>query len=144
MQSLDHGDQLELMSAELEVENARNELAAQLQAASETGRQALGRMAREARPFLIATSVVGGVVVLACTVSLLRGAFGRRVPVSPFRLRAPPVRNSWTRQLVGALLRTAASAAASALVRRLVRQLPPPHAIGDDRAELPRAEAGQP
>jgi hypothetical protein len=55
----------EVLAARGEVELAKAELESRLYQASDSGRRALGRMARKARPVLIAAAVVIGVVVVA-------------------------------------------------------------------------------
>jgi hypothetical protein len=65
----------EVLAARGEVLLAKAELESRLHQASDSGRRALGRMARKARPVLIAAAVVVGLVVV---VRLARSASKRR------------------------------------------------------------------
>jgi hypothetical protein len=116
--------EVEVMTAEREVENARARLDAGLEAASATGRNALAKIKSQAKPIAIGLAIVGGIALVAGTVRLIRGAFSRP---RPFRLVQPFTRPSPVRQIFGAALTSAASALVSAATRRAVREIDSTH-----------------
>jgi hypothetical protein len=78
----------EVLAARGQVEFAKAELETRLYRAGETGRVALGRMARKARPVLVLTAVVVGVVLAA---RFVRAA--RRKSAWTRALEMPPPQN---------------------------------------------------
>lgn len=114
--------EVEVMTAEREVENARARLDAGLEAASATGRNALAKIKSRAKPIAIGVAIVGGIALVAGTVRLIRGAFAR-----PRSFRRPTAfgRPSLSRQIIGAALTSAASALASAAARRALHEIDP-------------------
>lgn len=104
----------EVMAAERAVNEAKERLAAELEAASANGRQAIERVVERARPMALAAAAVAGVVVLAGTVTLIRGSFSRSRP----RLWAPPRQRSALGQAARQAFVSAAGTIAAALARR--------------------------
>ena len=112
--------EVNVMTAELEVENARVNLEAGLEAASTSGRKALSKIKNQAKPIAIGVAIVGGVALLAGTFRLVRGAFAR---ARPPRSDLPLSRPSFARQFIRAALTSAASALASAAAKRAIHEL---------------------
>ena len=112
--------EVDVMTAELEVEDARANLEAGLEAASTSGRKVLSKFKNQAKPIAIGVAIVGGVALLAGTFRLVRGAFARPRPP---RRDLPFSRPSFSSQFIRAALTSAASALASAAARRAIREL---------------------
>jgi hypothetical protein len=140
--------ELEVMAAEREVDSAREKLAAELEAASESGRRALARVVHKARPVAIGVAAIAGVAVLAGVVSLLRGALARR-RAAPKYLFAPP-QQSLGAQIARQALTSAAATLAAAAARRAISALEQsedpterrPHANGQQRKPHPTTRVG--
>lgn len=104
------------MAAERAVDDARNKLVAEIEAVSETGREALARVVHKARPLAIATAAVAGVAVLAGTVTLLRSSFSRRRT----RYYFGPAQPSFFGQMARRALMSAAGSLAAVAAQRLL------------------------
>jgi hypothetical protein len=109
----------EVLAARGKVELAKAELETELYRAGETGREALGRMARKARPVLILTAVFVGVVLAT---RLVKAA--RRKPVWTRVLEdLQPKQPSWIGMTTTAVLRGALRVAAARLTEQAVARL---------------------
>jgi hypothetical protein len=122
----------EVLAARGQVELAKAELENQLHRASETGREALGRMARKARPVLILTAVVVGVVFVT---RLVKAA--RRKPTWTRAFEdMQPRQPSWIGMTATAALRGVLRAAAARLTEQAAaRLLAASEAREDEEAE---------
>jgi hypothetical protein len=110
----------EIMAAERAVEAAKEKLVAELEAASETGREAIERVVHNARPVAIAVAAVAGVALVAGAVALVRASLSR--PRAPSFLLAPRQR-SFFGQMARQALTSAAGALAATVARRLLVSL---------------------
>ena len=130
--SYDASPDPEVLAARGQVELAKAELENQLQRAGETGREALGRMARKARPVLILTAVVVGVVLVT---RLVRSA--RRKPAWTRVLEeARPKQPSWIGTTATAAFRGVLRVAAARLTEQAAaRLLAASEAQADEEAE---------
>jgi hypothetical protein len=108
--------ELEIMAAERAVDDARNKLVAELEAVSETGKEAVLRVVHKARPLAIATAAVAGVAVLAGTVVLVRNSLSRRRT----RYYFGPTQPSFFGQLARRALMSAAGSLAAMAAQRLL------------------------
>jgi hypothetical protein len=110
----------EIMAAERAVEAAKERLVAELEAVSETGREAIERVVHNARPVAIAVTAVAGVALLAGAVALVRASFSR--PRASRYLLAPKQR-SFFGQLARQALTSAAGTLAAAIARNVLVSL---------------------
>lgn len=113
--------ELEVMAAEREVDNARERLVAELENASESGRQAIARVVHKTRPVAIGVAAIAGAAILAGAISLLRGALARRRSTHSTQrfLLAPPQRSLGS-QIARQVLTSAAGTLAAAAARHAV------------------------
>jgi hypothetical protein len=132
----------EVMAAERAVSEAREKLVAELEAASENGKQAIERVVERARPMALAAAAVAGVAVLAGTVVMVRSSFSR----SRARYWAPPRQRSVFAQAARQALTSAAGTIAAALARRALVSLelagteaPPTEARSNGHSRAKRA-----
>lgn len=110
----------EIMAAERAVEAAKEKLIAELEAVSETGREAIERVVHNARPVAIAVAAVAGVALLAGAVALVRASFSR--PRAPRYLLAPKQRSIFG-QIARQALTSAAGTLAAAVARSVLASL---------------------
>lgn len=132
----------EVMAAERAVSEAREKLVAELEAASENGKQAIERVVERARPMALAAAAVAGVAVLAGTIVLVRSSFSRSRP----RYWAPPRQRSVFAQAARQAFTSAAGTIAAALARRALVSLelaevetPPAEALSNGHSRPKRA-----
>jgi hypothetical protein len=126
----------EVLAARGEVLLAKAELESRLHQASDSGRRALGRLARKARPVLIAAAVVVGLVVI---VRVARSASRKR---RARRIAGNEIAPSLFKVALGAALRgavrvLATRAAEQAVARLAVEQEEREPAIPAESAEWP-------
>ena len=107
----------DIMAAERAVEAAKERLVAELEAASETGREAIERVVHNARPVAIAVAAVAGVALMAGAVALVRASLSR--PRAPSFLLAPKQR-SFFGQMARQALTSAAGVLAATIARRVL------------------------
>lgn len=110
----------EIMAAERAVEAAKDKLVAELEAVTDTGREAIERVVHNARPVAIAVAAVAGVALLAGAVALVRASFSR--PRAPRYLLAPKQR-SFFGQIARQALTSAAATVAAAVARNVLASL---------------------
>jgi len=110
----------EIMAAERAVEAAKEKLVAELEAVSETGREAIERVVHNAKPVAIAVTAVAGVAVLAGVVALVRASFSR--PRASRYLLAPK-QHSVFGQIARQALTSAAGTLAAAVARSVLVSL---------------------
>ena len=125
----------DVLAARGKVVLAKAELESELYRASETGREALGRMARKARPVLIVAAVVVGVVLVT---RLVKAA--RRKPVWTQLLEEEqpkqPKQPSWLGMTATAALRGVLRVAAARFTEQAAaRLLAASEARANDEAE---------
>lgn len=109
----------EVLAARGQVELAKAELETQLHRASETGRVALDRMARKARPALIVAGVVVGIVLVTRLVKAARrkSAWTRAVE------EASPKQPSWVGMTAAAALKGVLRVVAARLTEQAAARL---------------------
>lgn len=132
----------EVMAAERAVSEARDKLVAELEAASETGRQAIERAVQRARPMALAAAAIAGVAAIAGTVVLVRSSLARARP----RYWAPPRQRSALAMAARQALASAAGTLAAALARRALHslELAPPEEPGAEPKGNGRATRAKP
>lgn len=113
------------MAAERAVDEARNKLVAELEAVSDTGREALERVVHEARPLVIATAAIAGIALVGGSVALMRRSFSRRAP----HYLAAPKQRSLFGQMARQALTSFAGTVAAVLARRVLVSLGEPEMV---------------
>ena len=110
----------EVLAARGKVELAKAELETELYRAGETGREALGRMARKARPVLIVTAVFVGVVLAT---RLVKAARRKKPAWTRVLEETQPKQPSWIGMTATAALRGALRVAAARLTEQAAARL---------------------
>lgn len=136
----------EIMAAERAVEAAKEKLVAELEAASENGREALARVVHTAKPMAIGVAAVAGVALLAGAVALVRASFTR--PRARYLLA--PEQRSLFGQIARQALTSAAGTVAAAVARRALLSLEEDVSKGErangrnSRSRRPRSAEAKP
>jgi len=115
--------ELEIMAAEREVDDARAKLGTEIEAVAESGRDVVHKIAHQARPVLMAITVVAGLAIVAGTVRLVCEAVAR--PRTLHFPKAAVQRSTFVEATRSALV-SAMRIVVSSLVRRAIRSIEHP------------------